>query len=906
VAAGDHPTATLSLRAPLTGQMVPIEQVPDPVFAQRMVGDGVSIDPLTDRLLAPCDGEVIQLHPAGHAVTILSPEGIEVMLHIGLDTVMLKGEGFSPQIQVGDRVSVGTELIAFDLDQVAVTAKSLLTQVVITNSERLTGLEPATGIVAAGQDVIAEISFEAEVADEGSAGGAKASSDAIVIPNPTGLHARPAAVLANLAKSYDSTIKLQRGDAAVNAKSTIAIMGLEVDHGDKVTLLAEGPDADEAVKALAGAIADGLGEEGTPPAPAPASVSLSDAAAPAPRPRSDDPNLLLGASAAPGLAVGTVVQVRHDELSFPEDAKDPHKERRRLDDAIDKAMVQLEALEARLQAEADPDKAAIFAAHQELLDDPDLLDLAGSAINKGRSAEYAWHRAYTRYADQLAGLSNQLLAQRAADVRDVGQRVIEILTGVQQGPPEYPAGSILVAEDLTPSDTATLDRERVGGFATTAGGASSHVAILARSLDIAAVAGIEPRALDIPDGTRVILDGTKGSLRLNATDDEVARVERRLERLAERRAVELEHAHEPAITTDGHRVEVVANIGDAKDARDAMEKGAEGVGLLRSEFVFLDRPRAPSEDEQADLYQEIAAAVGGDRPLVIRTLDVGGDKPLAYLPIAREDNPFLGERGIRVGLDRPEILRTQVRAILRAADAGARLHVMFPMIATIPEWRAARGVFEEESQRLGVGAVPLGIMVEVPSVAVMAPTFAAEVDFFSIGSNDLTQYTLAMDRGHPKLAPQVDGLNPAVLRLIQLAVDAAHDHGKWVGVCGGIAADPQAVPLLVGLGVDELSVSIPTIPSVKAQIRSLSLADSKTLAAEALTQDTAAAVRALVPVDRDGEESVVGASTDAIKTSATATTDASATGSAATRGAATGSAATSSAATGTASADRRT
>jgi multiphosphoryl transfer protein len=871
VADADTPGAALTLVAPLSGQMVPIEQVPDPVFAQRMVGDGVSIDPITDRLLAPCDGEVIQLHPAGHAVTIRSSEGVEVMLHIGLDTVMLKGDGFDPKVAVGDRVTAGTELIAFDLDHVAVTAKSLLTQVVITNSERLAALTPSTGMVTAGEDVVAELALQAETAGEGGAPGRKASSDAIVVPNPTGLHARPAAVLANLAKSYRSTIKLQRGDAAVNAKSTIAIMGLEVDHGDKVTLLAEGPDADEAVAELAVSIADGLGEEGTPPAPAPASVSQPATAAPAPRPRSEDPDLLLGVSAASGLAVGTVVQVRHDELTFPEDADDPHRQRRRLDDSIDRAMVQLEALEARLQAEADPDKAAIFAAHQELLDDPDLLDRATSAIDKGRSAEYAWHRAYTAYADQLAGLTNALLAQRATDVRDVGQRVIEILTGVQQGPPAYPPGSILVAEDLTPSDTATLDRERVGGFATTAGGASSHVAILARSLDIVAVAGIDPRALDIPDGTRVVLDGSKGTLRLKATDGEVARIEQRLARLAARRAVELEHAHEPAVTTDGHRVEVAANIGDAEDARNAMTKGAEGVGLLRSELVFLERPRAPSEDEQAELYREIAAAVG-DRPLVIRTLDVGGDKPLPYLPIPREDNPFLGERGIRVGLDRPEILRTQVRAILRAADAGAQLHVMFPMIATLPEWRAAKGVFDEESQRLGVSSVPLGIMVEVPSVAVMASTFAAEVDFFSIGSNDLTQYTLAMDRGHPKLAPQVDGLNPAVLRLIQLAVDAAHDHGNWVGVCGGIAADPQAVPLLVGLGVDELSVSIPTIPSVKAQIRRLSLADCRALAAEALAQDTAAAVRALVPEERDGE-SVLGASTDAIETLAAPATE---------------------------------
>jgi multiphosphoryl transfer protein len=840
---------TVTLIAPLSGQMVPIEQVPDPVFAQKMVGEGLSIDPLTDRLLAPCDGEVAQLHPAAHAVTIVTPGGLEVMLHIGLDTVALKGEGFTPKVAVGDQVTVGTELIAFELDQVAVRAKSLLTQVVITNSERLLAFTPATGSVRAGQDVVATLRLEGEEAAAAGSGGRRVSSEAIVIPNPEGLHARPAAVLASLAKSYDSTVSLQRGDAAVNAKSTIAIMGLEVDHGDKVSLIAEGPDAEEAVKALAAAIVDGLGEEGTPPAPAPASVSLPETAAPAPRPRSDDPDLLLGVSAAAGLAVGTVVQVRREELSFAEDAQDPHRERRRLDDAIDAAMVQLEALEARLQGEADPSKAAIFAAHQELLDDPDLLDRASSAINKGRSAEYAWHRAFTSYADQLAGLTNPLLALRANDVRDVGQRVVELLTGVQQGPPEYPPGSILIAEDLTPSDTATLDRERVGGFATTAGGASSHVAILARSLDIAAVAGIEPRALEIPDGTRVILDGSKGTLRLNATDAEVARIERRLERLAARRAVELDHAHEPAVTSDGHRVEVVANIGDADDARTGMSKGAEGVGLLRSEFVFLDRPRAPTEDEQTELYREIAAAVGGDRPLVIRTLDVGGDKPLPYLAIPREENPFLGERGIRVGLDRPEILRTQVRAILRAADAGARMHVMFPMIATMQEWRAASALFEEERRRLDVSPVPLGIMVEVPSVAIMASRFAAEVDFFSIGSNDLTQYTLAMDRGHPKLAPHVDGLNPAVLRLIQTSVDAAHAHGKWVGVCGGIGADPQAVPLLVGMGVDELSVSIPSIPSVKAQIRGLSLTDCRELASEALEQETAAAVRALVPVD---------------------------------------------------------
>jgi phosphocarrier protein FPr len=338
---------------------------------------------------------------------------------------------------------------------------------------------------------------------------------------------------------------------------------------------------------------------------------------------------------------------------------------------------------------------------------------------------------------------------------------------------------------------------------------------------------------------------------VDVSEDDVARIRRHQERNAARRAEELAHADEPAITTDGHRVEVVANIGGLEDVREAVRKGAEGVGLLRSEFVFLGRARAPSEDEQAEVYTAIAKALTPGQPLVIRTLDVGGDKPLPYLPIPPEENPFLGERGIRIGLDRPEVLRTQFRAILRAVDAGAKINVMLPMVATLEEFRKAKAIFEEERAALGVAPVPLGIMVEVPSVAVMAARFAAEADFFSVGTNDLTQYTLAMDRGHPRLAPQVDGLHPAVLGLIAQAVTAAHAAGRWVGVCGGIASDPQAVPVLIGLGVDELSVSVPAIPSVKAQARSLSLAQCQEVAARAVAEDSAAAVRALVPAYGD-------------------------------------------------------
>ena len=840
--------AVVELKAPLDGVILPLEQVPDPVFAQKMVGDGLSIDPLSALLIAPCAGTVTQLHRAGHAVTLTTRQGIEVMMHIGLDTVALKGEGFTPKVQEGDQVEPGAPLIAFDPDYLATHAKSLLTQVVVTNGERVAALTAASGRVHAGQDVCLTLELAEAAAESVAAGGQRVVSEAILIPNPTGLHARPAAVLANLAKRYQARVLVQRGDDQANAKSVVALMGLSIGQGDKVQLIAEGPDAAHAIAALAPELAAGLGDEGTPPAPAPATTEISEDAAPAPRARSGDPNLLFGVSASPGLAVGKVFQIRRTEIEVPEQGESPQRERRRLDDAFDVAKRQLENLQAQLKGQADPAKAAIFAAHQELLEDPDLIDIAESAIAKGKSAAFAWQRAYKTHAERLAGLSNALLAGRANDLEDVGRRVLAIITGHPVEELEIPPETILIAEDLTPSDTARLDRERVRGFCTVGGGATSHVAIIARALDIPAVAGIEPRALELPNGSPVILDGSQGRLRLDPDPAEIERIGTLRARMAVKHAADLAAAQEPAITSDGRRIEVVANIGGEADARRSVELGGEGVGLLRSEFLYLDRASAPSEDEQRQIYADIADALDG-RPMIIRTLDVGGDKPLAYLPMPREENPFLGIRGIRIGLDRPEILRTQLRAILRAA-AGRRLRVMFPMVATLDEIRSAKGVLAEERVKTGIDApLEVGIMVEIPAAAVMAAQFAREVDFFSIGTNDLTQYTLAMDRGHPKLAPMADAMSPAVLRLIAQTVEGAHGEGRWVGVCGGIASDPQAVPILVGLGVDELSVSVPAIPAVKAAVRERSLAECQAIAQQALAQDTAAAVRSLVAVE---------------------------------------------------------
>lgn len=879
------------LMAPLTGVMVPIEEVPDPVFAQKMVGDGFSIFPMTDVLRSPVDGEVVHVHDAKHAITVRSGEGLEVLMHIGLDTVSMGGEGFDVRVSAGQQVKAGDALIVFDLAAVRERAESVLTQVVVANGELVDRIETMNGVVAEGVDVTASVYLAAApaassgaaapvsapsgstavgAAGEGGAGGASAGGagddgqavegDEIVIPNPTGLHARPAATLAGIAKEFSSAVQLRSGERSADAKSIIAIMALGLAHHAPVRVVATGPDAQAAVDRVTSEIRGGLGEDveqapaGGPDTTAMPALEIPQAAeaehsAPAAR-RSEDPDVYLGVSASPGLGVGTIVHLRDEAAEFEETAADPQAELTRLDTALEQGRGELADLQLKLAD--DPEKAAIFGAHTELLDDPSLRESATRGIEGGASAPAAWREAFNQVADQFAALDNEVLAGRAVDVRDVGRRVLRLLTGAEatgmSGGMDLPDRTILVAEDLAPSDTAQMDPSKVAGFATVFGGASSHVAIIARSLGIPAVAGIEAATLDVADGTLAVLDGGAGSLRVNVTEDEVTRVAERQQRMATQREADLARAFDPAVTSDGHHIEVVANIGGAEDARHAVTMGAEGVGLLRSEFVFMGRSTAPTEDEQTEIYREIAGALGDGQPLVIRTLDVGGDKPLPYLPIPHEENPFLGIRGVRVGLEQPEVLRTQVRAILRAADAGAKLQVMFPMIATLEDFRSAKAIFDEEAASLGVTGVPLGIMVEVPSVAVMARQFAREADFFSVGTNDLTSYTLAMDRGHPKLAPQVDPCNPAVLQLIGQAALAAHDNGKWLGICGGIASDVQAVPFLIGLGVNELSCSIPAIPEIKAAVRSYSFEECRELARRALDCSTAAEVRALNPL----------------------------------------------------------
>ncbi|MCG8422600.1 MAG: phosphoenolpyruvate--protein phosphotransferase [Proteobacteria bacterium] len=875
-------------KAPLSGRLLPLEEVPDPVFAQKMLGDGVALDPSSNALLAPCDASVAHLHDAYHAITLQTESGLHVLLHIGIDTVQLKGEGFLPHVAVGQAVKAGDILIEFDPTYIRTHARSLLTAIVISDAESVSDLKVATGQVTAGRDIVLQLRAAAAGQKEVTPSSSQYTSDLISIANPAGLHARPAAALASATRQFTASITLRRGTGQANAKSVVSLMQLDVRQGDQVQLIASGDDAKHAIdtvvpqfektlrdasqqeRATAPGREDGSGREPDPDTAARGETEHSSTAGLADEQpgshisagASGDVVDFAGKTASSGLALGTVFQLRRQNLVWPESTDNPLAEQRQLDRAIERARTTLQALHARLSERADPHQADIFAAQQEILDDPDITDMARRAIGHGKSAASAWHASISHHAGQLAQLDNELLAARASDLRDVGERVTRHLMGHAEGQLDVPDGAILIAEELTPSQASLLDRGHIRGFCTSLGTPNSHVAILARSLGVPAIVAMDARVLDVADGTTAIVDADRATLIISPSEQQIARCQERIEASTVARKEVIARAAEPAETRDGHRIKVLANISHESDVEQMSAHGAEGVGLLRSEFLFVDRSSAPDEVEQKRVYQDIATAVGPGRPLVVRTLDVGGDKPLAYLPMRYEENPFLGERGIRVGLKRPHILRAQLRAILSAACTMATdsppLKVMFPMIATVDEWRAAKAIFDAEratlaaqmkantSEKPVLPQVQVGIMVEVPAVAILAEAFAREVDFFSIGTNDLSQYTLAMDRGNPAFSAQLEGLAPSIIHLIARTVAGARKYDKGVSVCGNIASDPHALPILVGLGITELSVDVRSIPRIKQELRNMAFAECEAMAEKALQAATSAEVRALV------------------------------------------------------------
>ncbi len=562
---------------------------------------------------------------------------------------------------------------------------------------------------------------------------------------------------------------------------------------------------------------------------------------------------LHGIAASRGIAIGTVFHYRRAEIRIERHTvKDAAAEWARFQEALGTARQQLDQIYAKAEAESGAEEAAIFEAHAMMLNDPELMNTVKTAIEQQElNAEAALNDATETYAQALEALDDEYLSARALDIRDVSARVLRILLGLAESPTEGLAQpSIILAHDLTPSDTVLLDKSLVLGFCTALGGATSHTAILARSLGIPAVVGAGSELLDIPAKTELVLDGYQGTLVIQPDKNALKAYQQRQAEMA----FILEHARQstyaPAITSDGHQVEIVANIGNVDGAQAALDDGAEGVGLLRSEFLYLERSNLPTEEEQYEAYKTIADTFG-ELPVVLRSLDVGGDKELPYLEMPPEDNPFLGVRAIRLCFAQPDLFKPQLRAALRAG-VGNNLKLMFPMVATVGEVREARSMLEQCREELRAEGhataddMEIGIMVEIPSAAMVADQLAEEVDFFSIGTNDLSQYTMAADRTNAQVAPLASGFQPAVLRLIKQVIDAAHAKGKWVGLCGELAGEPLAIPLLLGLGLDEFSMNSPAIPVAKQIIRAVSLEDAQQLAVEALNLSSAESIQNLV------------------------------------------------------------
>jgi phosphoenolpyruvate-protein phosphotransferase len=839
----------LKIMAPFDGWCAPLDEVPDAVFAGRMLGDGLAIDPTSGILAAPCEGEIMTLPVSGHAVSIRSPDGVDVLIHVGIDTVQLGGRGFHARVKPGARVMAGDELIRFDLNIVARGAKSLMTPIVVTSDGVTFRHRRAPGPVRAGEllfdvhiDASRQSTAQPPPIDRPRPFDAKVQGGAhqrmVVIALRQGLHARPAALLARRAKAFEAQLSLAAHGRIADARSVVAIMALGVRHGDEVILRAEGNEAAQALDAMLAGLEEALRAE------------LTHEAAPAQEPRPDlrlkggalKDGELSGVCAVPGFAVGRATRIERRQIEVTELGSGCVHEREELDRARSNVRLRLE----RVRSTGGGARQEIIAAHLEFLDDPTLNEGAHELISKGKSAAYAWRAAIRQSIAALESLDDSRLRERADDLLDVEAHVLLALAG--EARPMHlplPEQAVLLADDLLPSELTALDSRRLVAIALSGGGATSHVAILAAAMEIPMLIGLGGELRNIADGQTLIVDADRGTLFSAPTAEAVAKGRSTVEaRLAQGAALRLAAAKE-CHSLDGTRVEIFANLGSVTDAIAAIASGAEGCGLLRTEFLFIDRETPPTEDEQLQAYQSIANTLGG-RPLILRMMDVGGDKPLRYLPLPAEANPALGLRGVRTALLHPNLMRTQLRAALRVQPFGV-VRLLVPMVTDLSEILAVRRVIDELAAELKLESrVALGAMIETPSAALTAAVLIGAVDFLSIGSNDLTQYTLAMDRGHAELARRTDALHPAVLQLIAATATAGDAASKLVAVCGGVAADRTAVPILLGLGIRELSVVPAAIPALKRQIGGLRIEECRQLAQRCLHLGSAAEVRSLI------------------------------------------------------------
>lgn len=814
--------------SPANGQLVSLEQVPDPVFSEKMLGDGIAVSPKEGFVVAPFDGKVVSIHQSLHAVAI-EREGLQVLVHIGVESVNLQGKGFKALVEVGQEVKKGQKLIEFDLDFITQNCPSNLIIMIVTIPDGSAVVPAALGPAIAGQSVAFSVpGVEAEATDATPQATQEwLYSRSVTIENPNGLHARPAGKLASLAKEYSFPIEILKNDTQADAKSLVAVMGLSIERGAQIRLRApqSAPQAQEVLEKLIQAIESGLGEN----------ISAEEATAEISA--TDTTHAL---TACEGLAAAPAFLFADDCFDFAETAENPAQENALIQSAFSAVQSQIQAEISQAPTQATRE---ILQAHEQLLQDPFLLEQTAQQIQSGKSAPAAFNEAVRSSIDVLKKTKNRFLMERIADFKDLRKRVLQYLCGQKQQT-AFPNPCILVAQDLLPSDVSSFTAA-VKGVILAEGSPTAHVSILLRNMGLPSVVCAGEKALQITDGTEILLNATQADFVLNPSAQEKENFARMLAQAEQIILQNKEQAHLAAHTTDGVQIAVEGNVGHEHEAAAAQANGADGLGLVRTEFLFLHTKTPPSQEQQQAVYQNIANALPG-KPITLRTLDIGGDKPVEYMPLPPEENPIVGLRGVRNYKNFRDLFISQIRAMLSVKPAE-QVRIMLPMIAFVEEFSEYKQLIEQEKQALGITApVQIGAMIEVPSAALLAESLAKYADFFSIGTNDLTQYTLAIDRGHKTLCAQADPLHPAVLHLIAQTCRGAAAYHRPVSVCGAVAADPQAVPLLIGLGVTKLAVGSASVAPIKALVRRLDQKQCAQAAQQALQCATAAQVRQLV------------------------------------------------------------
>jgi phosphoenolpyruvate-protein phosphotransferase len=814
----------IDIYPPIIGITMDITQVPDPVFADKLVGNGIAIDPLSNKIYAPVNGIIKSIHPSKHSIIIAADAGFDILIHIGLETVALGGDGFNIHVSDGDWIKMGDVIGEFDLDYVAQRSKTLITPIVLLDLNH----EIFSFLVVPQQETkfgfpIMQIKKKLIVLNEDQSQISNLiKSKPILITNPHGIHARPAAAISSVARKYDSEILIKKDEKAVNAKSIISLLSLAVNQNDSVYVYAVNEEIIKSLSYILIHLYDSSGED---------QYQIS--------PKHVDGNKYYGIAASFGIACGVLKKKGKLNFIIEENKNDILTEKKRFYEALNKVKKEIEYSLANL-TENDQIYSGILEAHIQMLCDPALIDESLSIINNNKSAAFAIKQVITDNCNILAKTESTVLIERQDDFMDLLNRILIAMNTKQIQTVNHDLPTILLDNWLTPNDLVMIDKNVVG-LISVAGGATSHAAIIARAKGIPLLVGVNPSILDIPDNIQVVLNSKAGYVNLAPEPHEIDEVNIYLDSLRYKHQIDSQNAKAKAYTKDGHQINCYINIANPEDSRDIMLNGVEGIGLFRTEFIFLNRKVPPTVEEQYKIYADIVSNAG-NIPVIIRTLDAGGEKQIDYLKIAHEQNPVLGIRGVRFSLQRKDLLIDQLTAV--AMVNKPNIKVMLPMISCIEEYREVKHIFEAIKKQNGVTVdIELGIMAEVPSVVLMSDIFAREVDFFSIGTNDLSQYILAIDRENLKLAAQIDYFHPSIIRGIDMVVKGAKQMSRPVSICGLMASDKLAIPLLIGLGIDQLSMSIDSIAENKAFIRNLNYEDCLDAAQKSLNLSTTFEIR---------------------------------------------------------------